>query len=111
MINRWLVLFWVTVIAGLILALVPTEPELPTTGWDKTNHLLAFSVLFILGRKSYTRVHLLFFGLLLYGGLIEALQSFTSYRSAELADLFADCLGLILGVGLQMLITKLQNPK
>lgn len=111
MINRWLTLFWLTVTVVLILALTPAPQEMPTTGWDKTNHLLAFSVLFILGCKCYTRTHLLFIGLVLYASLIEILQFFTSYRSAEWSDLFADMMGLVLGICLQLMITKLRNPQ
>jgi VanZ family protein len=35
-----------------------------------------------------------------YGVLIEILQSQTAYRSAELADLLADLLGIVVGLGL-----------
>ena len=38
--------------------------------------------------------------MLAYGGLIEVMQSFTDYRSAEWADWLADGLGLLLGWGL-----------
>ena len=36
-------------------------------------------------------------GLLVYGGLIEILQSLTTYRMAEWGDLWADGVGLLLG--------------
>lgn len=111
MINRWLFLFWATVLAVLILSLVPTVPELPSTGGDKTNHLLAFFALFVLGRKSYAKTGLLILGLILYGGLIEILQSLTTYRLAEWADLLADVMGLLLGMCLRMLIHKLYSTQ
>ena len=82
----------------LALALMPTVPQMPTTGWDKSNHLLAFAVMSWLGCMAYPRHNaLVLLALLAYGALIEVLQSFTPHRSAELGDLFADSLGLVPG--------------
>ncbi|WP_374086357.1 VanZ family protein [Methylomicrobium lacus] len=106
--GRWRFIFWTSLIAILFLALMPAGPEMPTTGWDKLNHLLAFAVLAVLGRRGYPgRKPAVFIGLLFYAGLIEVLQSFTPYRFAEWADLFADGLGLIIGWGLDGLFRKL----
>ncbi|MDR2852218.1 MAG: polysaccharide biosynthesis protein [Burkholderiaceae bacterium] len=80
----------------MALALMPAlPPGIPDTGWDKTNHLLAFLVLGLLGRAAY-RQHLraVFVGLCVYGGLIEILQSLTAARQSEWGDLLADLLGL-----------------
>ncbi|WP_213956015.1 VanZ family protein [Variovorax sp. dw_954] len=92
--KRWA--FWATCLVVLVLALVPTvPPEIPTTGWDKSNHMLAFAVLALLGRTAYSRrLAAVAVGLFLYGGLIEVLQSFTPTRMAEWGDLFADSLGI-----------------
>lgn len=80
------------------LSLLPLGPDAPTTGWDKTNHLLAFAWLSILACLAWPRrTASALAGLLLYGGLIELLQSFTGYRFAEWGDLLADALGLLLG--------------
>jgi VanZ family protein len=82
----------------LVLALMPAPPPMITTGWDKSNHLLAFAVLAWLGCKAVPqRVSTMLFGLLAYGALIEILQSFTPTRSAEWLDLLADCFGILLG--------------
>ena len=98
---RWMLMFWSCGVAILILALMPTGPQLPTTGWDKSDHALAFVVLTILGCRAYpNRIAVVLVGLILYGGLIEVLQSFTPYRSAEWADLLADAIGVIVGRGL-----------
>ncbi len=106
--STWRWIFWACVLAVLILALMPSAPQMPTTGWDKSNHLLTFSMLVLLGQGAYPghRVKLLL-GLLAYGGLIELLQSFTSYRFAEGADLLADGLGLLLGWGLMAFAGRL----
>lgn len=89
--------FGACALAVLVLSLAP-GPEVPTTGWDKTDHLLAFSALALLGGWSYPgRIKTVLAGLLAYGALIECLQSLTTYRFAEWADLLADSLGLALG--------------
>lgn len=103
---------WRPVLAGLLLvvlalSLLPLGPDAPTTGWDKTNHLLAFSALALVGCLAYSeRTPGLLLALLAYGALIEVLQSFTGYRSAEWADLLADALGLLAGWGLWRLVRR-----
>jgi VanZ family protein len=90
--------FLACVLAVLMLALVPAPPPMLTTGWDKSNHLLAFVVMTWLGSKVFPqRLATLLLSLLVYGALIEILQSFTATRSAEWLDLFADALGILLG--------------
>ncbi|MDH6166713.1 VanZ family protein [Variovorax boronicumulans] len=92
------VAFWVCAIAVLVLSLVPITAPMPSTGWDKTNHLLAFATLAFLGRGAFPgRTVAVLAGLLVYGGVIEVLQSFTPDRSAEWTDLLADGIGLLLG--------------
>lgn len=95
----------------LVLALMPiTVPHIPTTGWDKSNHLLAFAVLTILDCRTFPdRVAAVLVGSVLYGGLIEVLQSFTPHRSAEWGDLVADALGVIVGCGLVVLLDKFRR--
>lgn len=41
--------FWIAAIAIGVLALLPATLPLPSTGWDKANHALAFFVLGVLG--------------------------------------------------------------
>jgi len=93
--------FWACAVAVLVLSLAPSAPELPTTGWDKSNHFIGFCALALLGLLAYPqRPVLLLACLLLYGGLIEILQSFTTYRLAEWADWLADGVGVAIGYGL-----------
>ena len=104
---RWRWAFWVCALAVLVLSLMPVVPHMPSTGWDKSNHMLAFAVLAVLGLWGYPgRMVVLLLGLLAYGGLIEVLQSFTPDRFAEWADLLADALGLIVGAGLSRLLRR-----
>ena len=100
LLPAWRLAFGLCMLAVLVLALMPTDMPLPSTGWDKSNHLLAFSVMALLGRRAYPgRTMAVLAGLLAYGALIEILQSFTPNRSAELLDLAADAIGLAFGWG------------
>lgn len=93
--RRWA--FWLCVLTVLVLALLPVSMPLPSTGWDKANHALAFSVMAVLGRWAYPRSSAaIWLGLLAYGGLIEALQALTPDRSSEWGDWLADSIGLAL---------------
>lgn len=103
----WKAAFWGCAVAVLVLSLGPTAPELPTTGWDKSNHFLGFFVLAGLGWQAHSsRRGWLFLGLLVFGGLIEWLQSMTSYRLGDWADWFADGLGVVAGFGLCWLLCR-----
>ncbi|MDB5745133.1 MAG: hypothetical protein JWR68_3448 [Polaromonas sp.] len=100
----WRAAFAACALAVLVLALIPGEVTISGTGWDKTNHLLAFSVLAVLGLQAYPgRLVVVLMGLLVYGGLIEILQFFTPDRAAEWTDLVADSVGLGLGCGVHRL--------
>lgn len=96
--KLWRAAFWTAAFAVLALSLMPTTPETPGTGWDKTNHLLAYALLAGLGLRAYVQwPWVVLLGLLAHGGMVEALQSFTPHRLAEWSDLLADALGLLLG--------------
>ena len=92
-------LFWamcVTVLAG---ALAPQadSPHLFALA-DKVAHTLAFAALALVGLRAYPTHLLLVCALLVaLGGLIEIVQGYTSTRSQEWEDFFADVLGVVLG--------------
>ena len=74
---------------------MPDDVPVPGTGWDKANHALAFAVLALLGSRGWpARAGTVLAGLLLYGALIECLQTLTPTRVGEWADLAADAAGL-----------------
>lgn len=109
--NRiWRQAFWAAAAAVLALSLAPTGAELPSTGWDKSNHFVGFVALAVLGLKGY-RGHgaRLFAGLLLFGGLIEWLQSLTGYRLGEWGDWIADGVGALAGFGLHRLLAAVRS--
>jgi len=109
--TLWKSAFWVCTVAVLVLSLAPTAPELPTTGWDKSNHFLGFITLAVLGLQAYPKRSMaLFLGLLLFGGLIEILQSFTTYRFAEWVDWIADGIGVLAGYGLDWVLRRRSPP-
>ncbi|MDP9911799.1 VanZ family protein [Variovorax boronicumulans] len=89
--------FWACVCAILVLSLAPSSTPMPSTGWDKSNHALAFAVLAFLAHKAWPGRMWLLPSLLAYGALIEILQSFTPDRYAEWSDLWADGFGLLVG--------------
>ena len=103
--------FWAAALAVVVLSLMPVTTPLPSTGWDKSNHALAYVVLTLLGRHAYPGDKFkLVLGLFLHGCLAETLQSFTTYRFAEWSDLGADVLGIVLGYGMAYLYTLCQKP-
>ena len=106
-VRSWRWLLGVAMLTLMVLSLMPPSPSMPSTGWDKTNHMLGFAVLALLGHFAWPgRRWSMLLGLLAYGGLIEVLQSFTPDRFAEFGDLVADGAGLVAGEALAGLYTK-----
>ena len=101
-------IFWVMCGTVLVGALAPQadSPQLFALA-DKVVHSLAFAALALVGLRAYP-THLLAVCALLIalGGLIEVVQGYTSTRSQEWEDFFAD----ILGVGLGALLARLVWP-
>jgi VanZ family protein len=100
-VHAWRALLALLIVAVSFLALTPSPPPAFDFGWDKLNHVLAFSALAFSASLSCPasrrmRVFLLcmLFG---YGGLIEVLQQFVPGRAGEWRDLFADSVGIVLG--------------
>lgn len=100
--RLWRALLAILLAAVTWLALVPDPPKGVSTGWDKSNHMLAFASL------AFTCVWalwptprqwwLIVAALLAYGVGIEIAQSFLPPRSADALDVLADGIGI--GVGL-----------
>lgn len=106
--RLWQGLLALTVLAILYLATAGSPRELPSTGLDKINHLLAFAVLAVQWRLAFPRMHRIgvILGLLSYGVLIELIQLPLPHRSAEGADIIADALGVALGLGVHALLVR-----
>lgn len=100
--RLWRALLALLFVAITWLALVPDPPRGVSTGWDKTNHLLAFAALAFTGVWAQWRQPrqwaVLVVVLLAYGCGIEVAQGFLPPRSADAADVLADGLGIALGL-------------
>jgi VanZ family protein len=89
--------FWAAAIAVGVLALVPATTPLPSTGWDKANHGLAFFTLGLLGAVAWPRSAIrVWLALAIYGGAIEIAQTLTPTRDGEWLDWCADIVGIAL---------------
>ena len=107
----WRALLVLLLVAVSYLALAPKPPAGVDTGWDKLNHVLAFTALALCASLGYpasrrTRQALLG-GLLAYGGAIELLQLSVPSRSAEWSDLLADSIGIGAGAIVATLVLRL----
>ncbi len=113
--SLWRALLAVLVLAITWLALVPAPPKLMTTGWDKSNHLLAFaSLAFASAWARWPQPRkwpVLFAVVLAYGGAIEIAQSFLPPREADVLDLLADSLGILLGLLAAWPIARAARPR
>lgn len=98
----WRSMLVVLLVAITYLALVPEPPKSVSTGWDKSNHALAFaSLAFVSVWALWPRPRqwgLLVVALLAYGVGIEIAQHFLPPRSADAQDVVADAVGIALGL-------------
>jgi len=101
--------FGVLVAAVFVACMIPVPEALTVFSWqDKLEHVLSFLCLAVLGMIGWPRrVGQLTTGLVLYGGLIEVAQSFTSWRSGDVLDWLADSVGVMLGLAA---IVALRRP-
>lgn len=98
--NLFKFAFFTALICVEILSLLPKSPEIILNSWDKFNHFLAFSTLFVLFNLAFNSVkfRVSFSLLLLFGVQIEIAQSFTPNREFSFFDILADAVGLIFGI-------------
>jgi VanZ family protein len=111
--RRWRVLLAALVLAIALLAFTPGEVPMPTLGQDKLNHATAFAALSAVGllsRRATASPVRVAVAALLYGVLIELVQSRIPGRSAELADLLADTVGIVLGLALVRALRRCFAP-
>ncbi len=79
------------------MSVLPQEQVVVSLGWDKANHALAFFVLLGLLDNAYPSANLWtkkVLPLIIYGVLIECVQSQIPGRYASLLDILGDIVGL-----------------
>jgi len=113
--RSWRVLLVLLIVAVGYLALTPHAPKGIDAGWDKCNHILAFTALALsacLGHPASRRTRLLLlYGLLVYGGSIELMQLSVPGRSAEWGDLLADSIGIACGAVIAALVLHVASAR
>lgn len=90
--------FWGSVLGVLTVCLLPVDrlPAVAFDWWDKAQHALGFAWLALCGRLAYPRwPRGLPVGLLLLGAFIELAQSATGWRQGDVADWWADAVGVL----------------
>ena len=96
--SRILFLFFLIVIEYL--ATTSISIKVIENSWDKANHFVAFFVLFITLSTGFPNIKLIGRILLLmfFGIQIEIVQAFLPFREFSLLDIFADFVGVVIGV-------------
>jgi VanZ family protein len=100
--RQWRILLFVLMAVVLAFALRPLGPHEGPENWfpqsDKVLHLGVFAMLWSVGvRAGFRNGWALALGLVAYGVGIEIAQSFTPTRSAEVADVLSDSVGIAIG--------------
>lgn len=96
-------------LAMAVATLTPLPNLAPVPGSDKLHHVLAFAALSV--PLSITRPNAWVWVALLavlYGGAIELIQPHIG-RSGEWADFWADCSGVVIGMGLGRAIGRMRS--
>ncbi len=100
--NRFYALvFFITLLTIMFLATTTsTQFEAVQSMWDKANHFAAFFTLYILLSLAFNNLTTLSKVLILasFGLLIEVVQYFIPGRDFSLLDVFADCIGIFIGI-------------
>jgi VanZ family protein len=108
--RGWQLLLALLVVAVAVLAFSPEPPDSIDTGWDKTNHLLAFAALAFSAEGAFwpqvSRRWRNSAALMAYGVFIELVQTQIPGRSGEVPDLLADAAGIALGLLLAAVLLR-----
>jgi len=110
-----LVLFWLTLVFAVTMAVLPTPPSVPTDRFgDKFNHMLAFAVLTGLACVAWptARRWRIVERLSFLGALIEVLQSIPAlHRDCDIRDWIADTLAIMLVAGIVHLLRQVDQAR
>ena len=100
---------WTSLLLVAYLSLMPYDGHLLDNQRDKLAHLMVYAVLTVLAYLAYQRVAMLWLvaALLVYSVGLEVGQYYVPGRFLSLADVIANTLGLLLGLGCCRAIAKL----
>jgi VanZ family protein len=95
----WQGIGWMMVAVVVWLSLAPHPPAPPSfLGWDKAQHFLAYGCLMFWFRQAFAH-HWRWPALLVILGVgLEWLQGFTDLRSSDPFDIFANSIGVAIGL-------------
>lgn len=101
----------ITLLVIEFLATTTIHIEVVESFWDKANHFSAFFVLYILLHFAYKNFNIATKILLLlaFGLQIEIVQSFIDGRYFSLLDIFADSIGILIGIVSLYLFQKIRK--
>lgn len=104
--------FYTAFIAIEYLALTSRHIEIVESFWDKQNHFVAFFTLYVLLSMAYKHLSIRAKSALLFlvGCQIEITQYFIPERSFSLMDIVADSVGIMIGIAIYRLISKIKTP-
>jgi len=114
MLNRvsprlWSVLFWSALVFAFVMAVLPHPPEVPGNPSDKVQHMLAFSVLSVLGSFAFPRASLIRIGICLsaFGAFIEIVQAIPFlHRDCDVMDWIADTAAILVAMAAMSLVRR-----
>lgn len=106
------IIFGCSVAAIALLTMIPSV-KLPNVFdfWDKAQHILGFATLSLIGSLAYPKkTKVIYASLILYGAGIEVVQKyFTKTHVADIYDLFADSLGVVIGIIIYFVACKIMQ--
>jgi VanZ family protein len=107
-------LFWAGIIALAVVSVIPREYLMPPgfNTWDKLQHVLAYSILSVLGGLAYPGKKYLaaiFFGLVILGSGLELIQSIVPNREASFWDGVANTIGAGTGIFIALFFFRVKN--
>lgn len=109
--SVWRAAGWLLVALVVYFSLTPEPPSLSVEGGDKLGHVLAYAGLmawfaWLYADRGVRSAYAAGFAVLGIG--LEFAQALTAYRSFELADMAADCVGV--GLGWIIALPVIPNP-
>jgi VanZ family protein len=98
--DYWRAAGWLGVGLIIALSLTPAPPQIGIDNGDKLGHFAAYGLVTLWFAQLYTGLRQriwLFIGMVALGVAMEYAQGTTDYRSFDVADMFADAIGVSLG--------------